>query len=57
MADKQYQDDLSMDDYFENGTVRDADGGSAAIPPTTTNKKSRMPSGKRKKKAERGKLI
>lgn len=57
MADKQYQDDLAMEDYFENGTLRDADEGASGIPAATTNKKSRIPSGKRKRRADRGKKL
>lgn len=55
MADKQLQDDLSMDDYFENGALREP----PAAPPKSavrgSKKKSRIPSGKRQKRAALGK--
>lgn len=53
MADRQIQDDLSMDDYFENGTLRESPTETEASTPR--RKKSRVPSGKRKKRAALGK--
>ena len=51
MADRQYHDDIPMDDYYENGMLReDPDDIPAA------KKKHNVPSGRSKRQAAMGKI-
>ncbi|MCQ2434158.1 MAG: hypothetical protein MJ062_02840 [Oscillospiraceae bacterium] len=52
MAGKQYQDDIPMDDYYENGMLR-----GEPEEPKQHKSKSRIPSGRTKKRAAAGKRL